>query len=170
MGLPTSTEGPIGSHAPITSTRIAAIEACIIGRKFPPTWNWRLPLGRPASEINVAWDTVGGFVKATGGGALLDMVPITPDVGDRITDIGARILGTGAGGPVVVRLWRQNGDGTRAPLATLTVVAPPAVWALYTVALGPAEVVADQKGYSFEVDLPTANQAIHLVGFRSDRL
>jgi hypothetical protein len=169
MGLPTSREGPIGSHAPVTSTRIAAIEDSIIGRKFPPTWNWRIPLGRAALEVNVAWD-FNGFVKATSGGATIGLIPIAPNVGDRITDLGARILGTGAGPSMAVRLQRHNGDGTRTLIATLTVAAPPAAWAFYTVAVAPAEVVADQRGYSIEADLPTTNQAIQLVGFRSDRL
>lgn len=156
---------------PISPVKIADIEACIIGAKVPPLWRWRIPLGRTASEVNIAWDMVSGFIKANPGAATFDMVPIDPRVGDRITHIGARVLGTGSGLPVVIRLFRNNGDGTtRSLMATLTINAPPASWATYTVPLTQPEVVADGRGYVFAGDIPTTNQAIALLGYLSDRL
>lgn len=171
MGLPTSRDRTFIAAASIPSATVNALQDCIVGRKYPPTWTWRPPLGRAASEINLTWDVVNGFVKANPGPANFDLVPITPNVGDRITTIGARVLGTGAGSNVVVRLYRNNGDGTaRTTLATLTIVTPPAAWALYSVALGAAETVADGKGYFIQADIPTTNQSVALVGYQSDRL
>jgi len=167
--LPLSRNTNYTPGSPVKSSDLNDMQDAFIGRKFPPTWSWRSPLGRAASEINVAWD-FGGFVKATSGGAAIALIPVAPNVGDRITVIGARILGTGAGLPVVVRLVRHNGDGGRAVVATLVVPTPLPIWAPYTATLPEPEIVADQNGYTFEADIPTADQAIQLVGFASDRL
>lgn len=171
MSLPTSRDLTFGTASKVTSAILNTLQDCIIGRKYPPTWWWRVPLGRAASEVNLTWDTVNGFVKANPGPANFDLVPLLANVGDRITTIGARVLGTGAGGTVVIRLYRNNGDGTaRTQLAALNIVTPPAAWAFYSVALGAPETVTDQKAYFFQADIPTTNQSVGLVGYQSDRL
>jgi hypothetical protein len=172
MTLPVSRNTNYSPGAtPVRAADMNDLQDNIINRKFPPTWWWRIPLGRAASEVNLTWDAVNGFVKANPGPANFDLVPAYANVGDRITTIGARVLGTGAGGNVVVRLYRNNGDGTaRTQLAALTITTPPASWGIYTVALGTPEVVADQKAYFFQCDIPTTNQSVAIVGYQSDRL
>lgn len=170
MGLPTSREATHGTGSVIKGTTVDAIQDSIIGRKFGPGWRWLPPLGRAASELNLTWDTINGFVKATTA-ANFDLVVIQPNVGDRITTIGARVLGTGAGGNVVIRLFRNNGDGTgKSLMGTLTIATPPATWATYTAPLTKPENVADAMGYYFQADIPTANQCVSVVGYQSDRL
>lgn len=171
MNLPISRNTVYAPGAKVLNPDLAALEDCIRGMKYPPTWTWTIPLGRPASEVSLLWDAVNGFVKANPGPASFDLVPIEPNVFDRITTLGARVIGTGAGGNVVVRLLRNNGDGTaRTTLATLTIVTPAAAWATFTVALATPEIVGDSKGYFIQADLATTNQSIALVGYQSDRL
>lgn len=131
-------------------------------------WHWLVPQGRQALETNLTWDYINGTTTANPGPGFGTLITISPPVGSRITTIGARVLGTGAGGAVVVTLYRNNGDGTaRTVIATLNIPAPAAAWAEYTQALAAAEIVADQKGYFFEIELPTTNQAIALIGWQS---
>lgn len=172
-GLPTARETTFAASAKVLGNVINALLDAILGRFFPATWAWTIPLGRAASEVNLTWDAVNGKITATGA-ANFDFVPIAPGagpfVGDRITTIGARVLGTGAGGNVTVSLMRDNGDGSAVTeVVRLTIVTPPAAWALYTVALAPCELAVDRNAYFFRGTLATAGQAIATLGYQSDR-
>lgn len=128
-------------------------------------WRWQIPLGRSAAEVNITWDDSTGTATASPGPGLLDSIPVRVDVGETISTIGARILGTGGGGSVVVHLYRLPADGSgRVAIGAINVPAPAATWTKYTSDLGTPEVVADGVGYVLEVEMPTTGQAIALVG------
>lgn len=74
--------------------------------------------------------------------------------GDRITAFSVMLLGTGATFSPALALMLNKGDGSPVLLATLTIVNPPASWAMYTVALGTPHVML--PGESLYFNQPTA--------------
>lgn len=169
--LPDSRTITIADGDPIPGSIIGEIEDCIIGGKQGARWEWFLPLGRAASEINMGWDS-NGFIKATSGGAQFDFVPVRTAVGDQILQIGVRMIGTGAGLSPTLRLYSLN-NGARANPASINIPVPAAAWATYTtVSLGGAEFaenVLDGVSYIFEMDVPTTGQGISAVGIKRKR-
>lgn len=134
------------------------------GYNTGPVWQWFLPLGRSGADTNITWSDVSATATANPGPGLIDSIIVHTKTGDTIKGIGARILGTGAGGNVTVHLYKNAGNGTgRSTVATLTITTPPATWTTYTLTTL-TEVVADQTGYTLDVEMPTTNQVVALVG------
>lgn len=167
MALPTSRNETYAANSKVKAVTLNDIQDCIIGDKMAANYEWVGPRG--FAEVNITNDNVNGNVYANPGAATIAQVPLQLAVGRRVTDIAARVLGTGAGGNVVVRLRRYNGDGTSTVMGTLTINTPPAAWATYTLVITPFTVESAKPCY-FEADLPTTNQKISGFGFNRDKL
>jgi hypothetical protein len=170
MTLPTSRNDTLTPASTVPASLLNALQDQVVGAKRPPLWRWQTPQGLVAADVNLGY-VADGSIIAGGAGAVLGLVPVTGLlVGDRITAISARVLGTGVATNVVVRLYRNNGDGTaRTGIGTITIGTPPASWNTYTLT-GLTEVVAPGKAYFLQADLPSTGQAIALLGVQTDRL
>lgn len=146
----------------------------IIGRKQPNHWRWQAP-SRGCVEVNVVFDVSANFGgdiwHASGANAYLGGVPVQGlTVGDRITNIGIKLQGTGAAGTSHLYLMVSDGVGGHAPVETLDIVDPPGTWQTYTKALAAPRVVASGEAFYWTAHLALLNTFASNVGYAKDRL
>ncbi|MCW5800876.1 MAG: hypothetical protein KIT31_00575 [Deltaproteobacteria bacterium] len=137
-------------------------------KQIPSATRWQ-SVQRGTVETNITYD--GGEMLHANAAAASIAIPLQgPNVGDRITNLVARLKGTGTAQTVQVSLVRADGDGTTTTVQTLSAVNPANAWATFTVALGTPEVVPADKSYFWSISLPNANTFVGNLGYTFDRL
>jgi hypothetical protein len=173
MGLPTSRDITISPGDPIPGSIINKLEDQVTGHKRPNLWMWQA-LQRGLFETNITFDPSVGFggdvAHANANAALLTQGVLGIEVGDRITDIGITLKGTGAAQTCDLYLMRADGVGGHTPVEHLVITDPAGVWATYTKALVTPEIVVAPYAYYFVINLGLANTYIGPVGRAKDRL
>lgn len=90
--------------------------------------------------------------------------------GDKITELKAQALGTGAAQNVTVKLYRIKSDISGVDLVgTVTIVDPPLGVLEATQAIGPAFEVEDGDAFFWRIDIPLANSGVVSMGITKSR-
>lgn len=172
-GLPVDRELTINPGDEIPAALINKLQDCVKGKKLPNLWAWQ-PLQRGLFETNIAFDPGGGFggdlANANANAAKLTQGVLGIEVGDRITDIGINLAGTGAAQVCDLYLMRSDGLGGHTPIEHLVITDPVAGWTRYTKAIAAPEVALDGYTYYFVINLGLMNTVISGPGRAKDRL